>query len=852
MIDFLNAISKNSKKEFIEPCELYDSLDRSSDAGPLRPSQKNVLNKWHNCFRDKNDIIIKLNTGSGKTLVGLLIALSYMNEEKQPSVYVCPNIYLFQQSCEEARKFGIPFCIFEEGKGMPEEFINAEKILITYVQKVFNGKTVFGLDNKSLKIGAFILDDSHACIDSISSASTITISRKSNKIAYEAILSIFEHDLEYQERGTYHEIVNNSTEDILMIPYWTWDKHIDNITSIISNLSLEDDNIMFPWQLLKNSLNKCDAFVSSDRIEISPECLPIKRFGSFSNAKHRIMMSATTQNDSFFIKNLGLSVEAVRNPIVDDEYTWSGEKMILIPYLMNSDLCDQMFIEELIKIPHKDFGVVVLTPSFDKSNKYSDTEAVIIDNKKRANIYDIIKRYKNDDYKNKYLVLANRYDGIDLPDNNCRLLVIDSLPHCETLNEKYEEECRINSDVINIKIAQKIEQALGRSVRGEKDYSVIIITGSSLINFLQSSNHRKFFSAQTRKQVEIGFDIINMTSDDTEIIDIKYIFGLIKKCVERDAGWKEYYRSQMDLLTETEEDVDILEILRSEKEAYDYFCLYDYENACRCMEKICNDYGNSKENIKNENEHSWYLQKLAKYKFYESELDSEKIQKRAFEKNQQLLKPKCGVKYKKITAAIDDERNKRLLNKLRSFKQTTDLKIYVEELLSNLSFGTKANTFEKTIDDLGELLGFIHQRPDQAIGQGPDNLWCISNKEYLSIECKSEVKTDRNYISKEEAGQVDMHFGWFRDEYKMDAFRNIIIIPTNRADKTVHFTHKVYVIEKNGLSRLVDDLRNMFSEYYKYDIQTIESDSIQEILQKHKFMGADFLDKYCSMIDTSY
>lgn len=849
MIDFSSAVFKKEKKEYIEPCELYESLDRNSEAGPLRPSQTNVLLKWHKEHRNDKDIIIKLSTGSGKTLVGLLTSLSYMNEDKLPSLYVCPNIYLFQQTCEEARKFGIPFCILDDSNNIPDEFDKAEKILITYVQKVFNGKTIFGLDNRSVKIGTFVLDDSHACIDSIASSCTITIERKRISKAYDAIIKIFEPDLAHQGRGTLQEIKNKTNDTMLMVPYWAWSRRIENVTNILSKVAKENDNVMFPWQILKDCLVKCDAYISSDKIEITPECIPIKRFGSFYNAKHRIMMSATTQNDSFFIKNFGLSVESVRNPIVDDQYNWSGEKMILIPSLMNSELNNDKFIKSLIHIPHKDFGIVVLTPSFDKSSKYNgDEESIVVDNKNKSNIYQIIRNYKNTDYKNKYLVLANRYDGVDLPDSNCRLLVVDSLPHCENLNEKYEEMCRINSDVLNIKLAQKIEQALGRSVRGEKDYSVIIITGNSLIKFLQTSTNRKYFSNQTQKQVEIGFNIIKMSKDDSEEIDIKYVFQTIKQCVNRDEGWKEYYRSQMNQMERKENKIDILDVLQAEKKAYDYYAIDDYKNACDYIERVCNKYGNLQLEEKNENEHSWYLQRLAKYKFQESEIESEKIQKCAFEKNQQLLKPPSGIQYKKIKYPIDDDRTKRIAKNLQRFDNTEDFKLFVEDLLDSLKFGTNHNNFESAIDDLGKLLGFVCQRPDLTNDEGPDNLWCISNKEYISIECKSEVDMNRTHISKEEAGQLDQHFGWFKDEYKFDAFRNIIIIPTNNVDRKVHFTQPIFVIDNIGLQRFVSDLKKMFMEFYPYDVNTITNGTIQEILTKFKFIKSDFIDRYSKEI----
>ncbi len=45
-----------------------------------------------------------MNTGSGKTVVGLMILKSCLNEEKGPAVYVVPDKFLVSQVCEEAKK----------------------------------------------------------------------------------------------------------------------------------------------------------------------------------------------------------------------------------------------------------------------------------------------------------------------------------------------------------------------------------------------------------------------------------------------------------------------------------------------------------------------------------------------------------------------------------------------------------------------------------------------------------------------------------------------------------------------------------------------------------------------------
>ena len=239
--------------------------------------------------------------------------------------------------------------------------------------------------------------------------------------------------------------------------------------------------------------------------------MPIQEFGIFSRANHRILMSATTQEDTFFIKGLEFSVNSVKNPIFDEEYHWSGEKMILIPDLIFDTENIDIVKEKILNVKHN-FGIAVLTPSFFKSEKYVKIGAKLI-NEKGTNLYQEIVELKNTP-KDKFVVLANRYDGIDLPDDACRILVMDSLPVAGSLADRFEEKCREDSEIIKIKTIQKIEQGLGRSVRGEKDYSVILIYGMELIKYLRNSNARKLFSPQTQKQIEIGLDIVEMAKGD--------------------------------------------------------------------------------------------------------------------------------------------------------------------------------------------------------------------------------------------------------------------------------------------------------------------------------------------------
>lgn len=70
MVDFKKRLKKKEIVKKIDPVEIYDSLDRRSETGPLRGSQKKILSEWFDNRKDSKNNIIKLHTGEGKTLIG--------------------------------------------------------------------------------------------------------------------------------------------------------------------------------------------------------------------------------------------------------------------------------------------------------------------------------------------------------------------------------------------------------------------------------------------------------------------------------------------------------------------------------------------------------------------------------------------------------------------------------------------------------------------------------------------------------------------------------------------------------------------------------------------------------------
>ncbi|MBK9742739.1 MAG: hypothetical protein IPO94_07110 [Saprospiraceae bacterium] len=102
------------------------------------------------------------------------------------------------------------------GNNFPDEFWDNSAIQITHVQKLFNGLTKFGLGNQSIELNTIVLDDSHACIDSIEASTTLSIPKGSE--LYSNIVHVFRDALETQGYAKFQEILSGESNEVMLIP----------------------------------------------------------------------------------------------------------------------------------------------------------------------------------------------------------------------------------------------------------------------------------------------------------------------------------------------------------------------------------------------------------------------------------------------------------------------------------------------------------------------------------------------------------------------------------------------------------------------------------------------------------
>lgn len=821
MVDFSKRLSGKKIVAVTDPVKLYDTLDRTHDKGPLRPAQEVVLEEWHKSRRDDRDVIVKLHTGQGKTLIGLLMLQSRINEKKEPVIYLCPNKFLIEQTCEQAKQFGIATCTADSD--LPDEFHNGQTILVTSVQKLFNGLTKFGLHKNSLTVNTLLMDDAHACSDAVRDACRIRLPKEDP--AYDALMALFATELEQQGIGTYADVHNGQYDALLPIPYWAWIDKESDVAQILSK-GFSRDTIKYAWPLIKDMLGQCQCVVSGAAIEIEPYIPPLEAFGTYWKAQHRIFMSATVTDDAFLVKGLQLQPDTITDPLTYKKERWSGEKMILIPSLIDESLNRAEIVKRFGKpaSDRKSGGVVALASSFKNTEDWKGYGALIAD---KNSVTKAIKELKSGKF-DQTIVLVNRYDGIDLSDDACRILIFDGKPYSESLIDLQQEMCRSGSQATLMRTVRTIEQGLGRSVRGEKDYSVIIIAGTDLTRLLRDKNSRKYLSSQMDTQIEIGIEIAEMAKQEIEDGDApaKAFSGLINQCLKRDAAWKAFYAEQMDEVKPSGANKDVLNMYEMELSAEKKCQIGSYDAAASEVQKFLD-----KNNV-SEDDKAWYLQEMARYNYRKDRAESQRLQVSAHNNNRLLLRPSSGVMVTKLTI-ISKGRMDRIITWIRKYDDYEQMNIAISDILARLAFGTKADKFEQALDDLSDALGFRGERPDKEWKEGPDNLWALDDTHYIVWECKNEVDVTRTEINKREAEQMNRSCAWFDKHYKGYSVKRVIIHPTKNVAKAASFTHDVEVMDQKELPKFVKAVRKFFSAFESVDFHDLSDKHIQMLIDEN-------------------
>jgi len=825
--------NKNKPSLAIDPIDLYQSLYHKDGYAYLRGIQEEVLKTWHQ-RRNENQILCKMNTGSGKTLVSLMMLYSKLVEGVGTSVYVCPDNYLLNQAKKQADLYGIPVCEISETNQFPSDFLNCKSILLCNFHKLFNAKSIFNRDN--ISIGSIVIDDAHTCLDIARRNTTLEISNKHE--IFERLIKLFETELKRQAPGSYRRLLDGDPyAKILKVPYWNWFDMKEEILDILNEFS-DDDELKFKWQMICDSLETFDCYIGPNGMQISPMIVPYESVKSFSEAKFKYILSATFEDQVDLIRDFGISEESVLNAIVPRNRKDVGQRLILAPKRFDPGIDDSEIRELVAELAGLGHNVVVLVPSIERAKVWYRYGAKNLN--EDGHISENIDKLKRT--KGGFYVLINRYDGIDLQGDMCRLLILDGYPRFSSYSDLYKE-MRVDSIQASLK-SQIIEQGLGRAVRSGSDYCAIILMGNDLVQFLGNKFNYGYFSPVTRKQLESGLTILDDEEDKTD--SLKTIKDTINYCLSQDENWREFHNTILDEVKDDElSDVKKrdLSIAQHEKNAISQFNLKRFNDAKYIIDsKIINN----KELALSLKHKGWYYEYAAKMLYQLDPVIANDLQIKAT-MAPHMLTPRNGENFSKLNK--NEGQASMVASYIKQFNKSQDLKIHVQRILNELTFSQdiKALKFERALKETGLLLGFDAQQPENYFGNGPDVLWIMSDNHYLILEAKSMAI--HGEITRDNIGQLLQSGEWFKKHYGNNAAHTLVTLQSPDVKGwNVNPSENSRVIDELSLSKLKSKLEQFYDAIVNKGINVISREDIGKLINAHGLSSENFRNTFLKLI----
>jgi tetratricopeptide (TPR) repeat protein len=770
---------RTSKVAIETPEALLHDLRAKTIKGPIS-HQADMWRNYLDKALEESDVALQLPTGSGKTLVGLILAEWRRQKYNEKVVYLCPTNQLVHQVVEQAEnKYGLSVAKFV-GKikdyplAVKSDYEGADKIAVTSYSALFNTNSFFN------DADIIIFDDAHASENYISSLWSLEISRHDDesKALFVAFANLIKNHIPQID---YDRMTNNdSIEDwVDKLPITSFLELKENIEQLLDTHCMST-SMQYPWRMIKDHLIACQCYISSNKILIRPMIPPTMTHAPFASAKQRIYMSATLGNGGDLERLTGVA-KIFRLPIPTGwDKQGIGRRFFLFPERsLAKDADIHAFLKSAMEMSGRS---VVLTKDFPSAEEFEK----FVNEEIKYGVFNAtdIEQSKKDflEEEKAVAIIANRYDGIDFAEDEARTLIISDLSTSTNLQEKFFVSRMAANELLNERILTRIVQAMGRCTRSPTDYSAVIVLGEKLVSYLLPEKKRKLLHPELQAELEFGIE----QSKDATLEDF---IDNLQAFLDQTPDW---FEADKEIITLRDELTKIepkyitnLQNSVSSEISYQYKMLQtDYEGAIDEARNVLKELTDP--TLKGYRALWNYLGGSASLLAGNSDLAID------FFKNAMKAAPslKWMVTLAKSSGVEsfehieDNDLNNVIENfekQLKNYGLTSNRKYDKEEkfILDGILTGD-AKEFEEAQKRLGILIGF--EAGNVESDASPDPWWMLSEKLCVVFEDHSEGT--KEFFDATKARQATTHDNWIRENLPVDTDIEIIkvlITPLKKA-----------------------------------------------------------------------
>lgn len=735
-----------------DPEQLFRDLPRGTgDISALWTHQSDIIRAYVEQHANTPDIALELPTGTGKTLPGLLIAEWVRLRDQCHVIYACPTQQLARQTASAAQKAALSVSLLiGRNQDWPVQdrtaFAAAERVAVTTYSSIFNSSPK--LESAQL----VIFDDAHAAEQYVAEAYSVRITRADAPEEYTNSLNAIAPGLD----GLYLEQLRGDSgtsalgsSPRLVLPAQDEDmlRNLDRALAAIS-----DSDIEFRFRMIRRGLASCLVFVEPDSIYIRPLLPPTHENRIFRDARQRMYLSATLGRGGELERAFGRArIQRLPLPSSSQEPR-AGRRFFLFPALVE-DATPNETVEAIAQRVGK---ALILTPDAQSARGLSTRLAgerwPTFDNQ---NIDTSLSQFAT--ATRGVCGLANRYDGIDLPGDACRLVILHGLPDALSPMERFLNDRARAGSTSAERIRTRVIQGTGRCTRNPDDTAIVAVCGPDLTNYLSRPDTRNALRPELQAEIDFG--------REHSALPLEQLLQLVQAFLDPDrAAFREgesYIASRRrDVTVNAPEGSEILaQSANIEVAACAEAWSGRWSEAGQELYEAAAILGQGEESIRGYRAFLLHLSGTWKYRAG-VERSSAELQSVGLSLTDQAIeaaRPSHWPREMKPLAAeqyptadnVDRVGAQRLGDRLRT-RGKSKVRDQVDEMLANLD-QPQARPYETALRYLGEMIGAEAWKPKE--GGRCDSVWRWDDELWVVIEAKSDQRADA-LISRKDLRQI--------------------------------------------------------------------------------------------------
>lgn len=706
----------------------------SSQFTTLRPGQQEILKQYAKKFERESDIAIELPTGAGKSLIALLIGEGWRKRGKKVAI-LTGNKTLAKQMGQEADVLGMP-TVLMEGPGYSisaqdkRSYQRSKTIAIMNYWVYFNQNPV--IDAADL----LFIDDAHLAEHCLHSLYSVTIEQSEHKPLFEALVT--ELSSRFPEYAVLQDALDEqapNTAPTELLTFFDQSMVADRIRQIIDSSALldSDADLKYRWYRIRDRIEEVNIYLSSRTIWLRPYVYPLTRNGHYADCTQRVYMSATIGETSDLARRLG--TKSIKKIPIQREQTSAtqGRRLLIMNKIGDGDIPQrsEVAILSALKIHPKS---VWLCESRAKAKRLQEIFSLWLEANHfnghqswlLSNLGDEIGEFKSS--KAGHLFVGGRFDGMDFKANECRLVVLATLPRAINSQEEFFTSYLRDSGFMLRRLNQRIIQALGRCNRGEDDYGVYVLADRRFATHFGRDSNRTGIPRNIMAEIDCAEDATEIPEKELAKLVRKFLKG---KFSDFDKDLDEHLESLPEE-TETSDE----ETSTSEHEVQGWAELFDSLDYKAAAEHFGRCADSSSKTQKRELT-GFFLWSQAKATFLLGKQGDVIAQNRAPELLEQAIG--CGGKSAWFNRLRSSLNRYRTISGAESSQVPTDYPFVVlqsfDDLLERL--GTRGNRFQKWVNG---ITGKLDSRSHDKFQEGLAELGCALG--YTATRPKYNASTD--------------------------------------------------------------------------------------------------------------